>query len=225
MLKIDNRLRTLQYLEAVRRFFPNDPRPDLYYLIASLVSNFAPVMVAHPTLTKKLYDETTAEMTFQRFFNQLERAVVGKRDDSHLPRLVILERHADLSLHAHIIIGKATGGTKPRFKEEFTDKLMYAFCDVKARLTFPCGDIRPGPIGRIGRTVMEPVYNVEGAVDYALKKVKSNNLYIAELATNLNFLSPTSSKCSLDTKHLDGVRPSACPSILEPRAGSRSHLA
>lgn len=198
MNELNYKLPTCAYLEEIKHFFPNDPRPEIYNVIVREVSTFEPMLVVHPTFTKKLHDEITAEQTLQRLFNQLERAVVGKRKKSMLPRLVVLERHADHSLHAHAIIGKARGEIKDLFKTDFSQQLALTFGEIKARLTFSCGK---SGIGRIGHTKINAVYYVQGAVDYLFKEIISDDLNIAEMASKIDSSSPTSSKCSNHSKH------------------------
>ena len=200
MNELNYKLPTCAYLEEIKHFFPNDSRPEIYNTIFREVSRFDPVLVVHPTFTKKLYDEVVAEQTLERLFNQLERAVVGMRKKSMLPRLVVLERHADNSIHAHAIIGKAKGESKKLFETDFAHQVALTFGEIKARLTFQCGK----GIGRIGHTKINAVYYVQGAVDYLFKEITSDDLNISEKASKIDYSSPTSKKCSKYPTHSMG---------------------
>jgi hypothetical protein len=188
MLDSTQRLSTREYLHKMKKAFSSDTRLEFYEAIQAAAANVDPWCLLTITTTTPIRDVILFEGLCRRFSCQLHREVLGMRKFSKIQMIVVLESSKSGALHAHLLIGKPQGKTRKRedttFKSYLQKKPFPALLKILHRLTYPADR---SAVGKIGVIDIKPVYCVEGAVDYLLKKAKEGIPQIAWLASNVSF--------------------------------------
>jgi|GEM_PF-4847518 len=183
---------TRKYLQEIKRAFPNDTRLEFYEAIQAAAANVEPWCLLTITTSTPIRDVVLFEGLCRRFTCQFHREVLGMRKNSKIQMIVVLESSKSGALHAHLLIGKPQGKTRKQedttFKSYLQKKPFPALLKILHRLTYPADR---STVGRIGVIDIKPVYCVEGAVDYLLKKAKEGIPQIAWLASNVSFQNST----------------------------------
>jgi hypothetical protein len=192
MSAFNHHLPTQVYLEEIKTRFPYDLRLEIYRHILIAVDKIDPIWFLTITFASKVSDEIACEGICRRITTQLERTVIGKRTSSKLPCFVVLERVKGTSYHVHVLIGRVQGETRSlsstTFKHYIQKKPFSALIRILNRLTYPTNKAE---IGRIGICDIQSVHSKQGAIDYMLKALKPNQLNVAWLASNIDFLDST----------------------------------
>lgn len=192
-----NRLITYERLRLAAELSPENVRLREYAELKALIEDIDGSMFITLTTTTAVSDEIAFEDLCRRFVHQLTRTVIGKRTDSTIPILTVLERgvHASYgcsALHAHIVVGKVIGKTREQnqtnFRHYLSKKPYPAALHTLRKLTYRTTSNR---IGRVGICRIEPIDSRKQLSDYLLKGLKNESLNIAWLATTVAFKKPS----------------------------------